>query len=152
MAAFFSTLWENVLRFFQNYNLITDTLDIAIVAFAIYGLIRLVRDSRAEQLMKGFALLAIAYGFAYLFGLTTMKYVLQIVFDNALILLVVIFQPEIRRVLEQVGHSGFKRFKIMGISGEDAEKYITQWENGDLCYLQCRRQPATRENGCAHCL
>lgn len=128
MGAFFSAAWESILNFLANYNWITDTLDIVIVAFAIYSLIRLVRDSRAEQLLKGFFLLALAYGFAYLFNLTTLKYLLQIVFDNALILLVVIFQPEIRRVLEQVGHSGFNRFKVLGMNGEEAEEYIKQWK------------------------
>ncbi len=128
MGAFFSTLWESVLNFLRTYHWITDTLDIVIVAFAIFGLIRLVRDSRAEQLIKGFFLLAIAYGAAYLFGLTTLKYLLQIVFDNALILVVVIFQPEIRRVLEQVGHTGFKRFKALGLNEEETAEYIRKWQ------------------------
>lgn len=128
MGNFFSSLWDAVLNFLGNYNLITDTLDIIIVAFAIYWLIRLVRDSRAEQLLKGFFLLALAYSFAYVFGLTTLKYILQIVFDNALIILVVIFQPEIRRVLEQVGHSSFNRFKILGMDEEETEDYIRQWK------------------------
>ncbi len=128
MGNFFSSLWTSVLNFLGNYKLITDTMDIVIVAFAIYWLVRLVRDSRAEQLLKGFFLLAIAYGFAYVFGLTTLKYILQILFDNALIILVVIFQPEIRRVLEQVGHSSFNRFKILGLDDEETEAYIRQWK------------------------
>ncbi len=128
MGAFFSTLWESILNFLRTYNWFADTLDIVIVASAIYGLIRLVRDSRAEQLLKGFFLLAVAYGAAYLLELTTLKYVLQIIFDNALILLVVIFQPEIRRVLEQVGHNGFKRFKILGLNEEETKVYIEQWK------------------------
>lgn len=128
MGAFFSTVWETLLNFLRTYNWFADTLDIVIVAFAIYGLIRLVRDSRAEQLLKGFFLLALAYGLAYLLELTTLKYVLQIIFDNALILLVVIFQPEIRRVLEQVGHTGFKRFKVLGLNEEETEAYIQQWK------------------------
>lgn len=129
MGTFFSVVWESVLNFLRTYNWITDTLDIVIVGFAIYSLLRLVRDSRAEQLMKGFFLLAIAYGAAYLFGLTTLKYLLQILFDNALILIVVIFQPEFRRVLEQVGHTGFNRFKVFGLNEEETEAYISQWKS-----------------------
>jgi len=128
MGAFFSTLWEGVLNFLRTYNWFADTLDIVIVAFAIYSIMRLVRDSRAEQLLKGFFLLGLAYGAAYLLELTTLKYVLQVIFDNALILVVVIFQPEIRRMLEQVGHNGFKRFKILGLNEEEAEVYIQQWK------------------------
>lgn len=128
MGAFFFSVWESILNFLKTYNWFADTMDIVIVAFAIYSLIRLVRDSRAEQLLKGFFLLALAYGVAHLLELTTLKYVLQIIFDNALILVVVIFQPEIRRVLEQVGHTGFKRLKILGLNEAETETYIQQWK------------------------
>ena len=129
MAEFFSNLFGSVLNFIKGYHLLFDTLDIVLVAFAIYWLIKLVRDSRAEQLLKGFLLLGLAYGAAHLLNLTAIKYLLQILFDNALIVLVVIFQPEIRRALEQVGHSGFMRkFKIFGVSDEQAEEYIARWK------------------------
>ncbi len=125
MGAFFSELWMNIITFIKSYHLITDTLDILLVAFAIFSLIKLVRDSRAEQLLKGFFLLGAAYALAHLIGLTTLKYLLQMLFDNALILLAVIFQPEIRRALEQFGHSGLSRFKF---NEENAAEYIGQWK------------------------
>ena len=129
MAQFFTNAFESVLNFLKNYQLVTDTLDILLVAFAIFWLIKLVRDSRAEQLLKGFILLGMAYGAAYLLSLTATKYLLQILFDNALIVLVVIFQPEIRRALEQVGHSGFVgKFKIFGMNEEETQQYIDQWK------------------------
>lgn len=114
--------------FFRSYHIITDTLDILLVAFAVYGIIKLVRDSRAEQLLKGFALLGIAYGAAYLFELTTMKYLLQVLFDNVLIILAVIFQPELRRALEQVGHSGFSRLRILGAGEAETRAYVDGWK------------------------
>lgn len=129
MGAFFAMVWESILNFLRTYNWFADTLDIVIVAFAIYSIMRLVRDSRAEQLLKGFFLLGLAYGAAHVLELTTLKYILQVIFDNALILVVVIFQPEIRRVLEQVGHNGFKRLKVLGLSEEQTEEYIQQWKS-----------------------
>lgn len=128
MGAFFDELWNSILNFIKGYHLITDTLDILLVAFTIFSLIKLVRDSRAEQLIKGFFLLGAAYVAAHVIGLTTLKYLLQVLFDNVLILLAVIFQPEIRRALEQVGHSGFSRFKIMGLNEANATDYINQWK------------------------
>ena len=116
MGAFFAEMWSSVLNFIKGYHLITDTLDIVLVAITIFGLVKLVRDSRAEQLLKGFFLLGAAYGLAHLIGLTTVKYLLQVLFDNVLILLAVIFQPEIRRALEQVGHSGLSRLRIIGFN------------------------------------
>ena len=129
MGAFFAEMWSSVLNFIKGYHLITDTLDIVLVAITIFGLVKLVRDSRAEQLLKGFFLLGAAYGLAHLIGLTTVKYLLQVLFDNVLILLAVIFQPEIRRALEQVGHSGLSRLRIIGFNEEDATEYINQCKN-----------------------
>ena len=120
MGAFFAEVWDHIVKFFSSYNYLIDTLDILLVAFAIYSLIKLVRDSRAEQLLKGLCLLGIAYGMAHLLQLTTLKYLLKIVFDNALIVLVVIFQPEIRRALEQAGH--------FGGSDEENERYVQSWQ------------------------
>ncbi len=128
MAAFFSNVLESILNFFKTYQLVTDTLDILLVAFTIYWLIKLVRDSRAEQLLKGFVLLGIAYGVAFVLSLTAMKYLLQVLFDNALIVLVIIFQPELRRMLERVGHTGFARFKVFGLDEEETQQYISKWQ------------------------
>lgn len=128
MAEFFTQLFNSVLNFISNYHWISDTLDILLVAFAIHWLIKLIRDSRAEQLLKGFALLAVAYGLAHLFSLTAIKYLLQMLFDNALIVLVVIFQPELRRALEQVGHSGFGKWRVFGMNEADTQEYIDKWK------------------------
>lgn len=129
MGEFISTIFDSILNFIKNYQLFTDTIDILLVAFTVYWLIKLVRDSRAEQLLKGFALLGLAYGAAHLLSLTAMKYLLQMLFDNALIVLVVIFQPEIRRALERVGHSGFVgKFKMFGMNEEETQQYIDKWK------------------------
>lgn len=128
LAAFFSSVWDSILMFFRSYHPITDTLDILIVAVAVYGIIKLVRDSRAEQLLKGFLLLGIAYGAAYLFGLTTTKYLLQVLMDNILIILAIIFQPELRRALERMGHSSFSRFRIQGASSAESREFIERWQ------------------------
>ena len=77
---------------------------------------------------RGLCLLGIAYGMAHLLQLTTLKYLLKIVFDNALIVLVVIFQPEIRRALEQAGHSRIGKLNLFGGSDEENERYVQSWQ------------------------
>jgi len=69
-----------------------------------------VRDSRAEQLIKGIVLLVVAFFGAKFLELKALQYLISILFDNALILLVVVFQPEIRRALEQMGHTRISNF------------------------------------------
>ncbi len=130
MLEFFQTIWESIVAFFTSYRLIIDTVDIALVAFVIYHLIKLVRDSRAEQLLKGILLMVVAYllSLPELLDLKAIHYLLQIVFDNALIVLVVIFQPEIRRALEQAGHSGLNKLGLFNFNSEENEKRAQQWQ------------------------
>lgn len=128
MAAFLNMLWERIRLFLASYNLLTDTLDILLVALFVYFIVRLVRDSRAEQLIKGILFLGLLYFFAFLLNLTTVEYLLKAVFDSGLLVLVVIFQPEIRRALEQAGHSRSGLFRIFGgLNGEDNTFIIDQW-------------------------
>lgn len=128
MAAFFQTILDSVRQFFGSYHWVTDTLDILVVALIIYFVIRLVRDSRAEQLMKGIFVLAAMYALAYLLRLTTVEYILKAIFDNGLLVIIVIFQPEIRRALEQAGHSRLGVFRMLGgLSSVDSTAFLDQW-------------------------
>jgi len=105
IAHFASNAWNQMVAFFSTINIFSAAVDILIVGLVLFGLIKLVRDSRAEQLTKGIFLMALAYVFAVWLELKALTFLLGVLFDNALILLVVVFQPEIRRALERVGHS-----------------------------------------------
>ncbi|MBQ9415001.1 MAG: diadenylate cyclase CdaA [Clostridia bacterium] len=105
IGSFFEGIWSQVMTFLSSINIFTSLIDILFIAFVIYSVIKLIRDSRAEQLMKGIVLFLLIYAFAALLDLKSVKFMLNILFDNALIVLVVIFQPELRRALERVGQS-----------------------------------------------
>lgn len=106
-----ATFFESVGSFFsQIWFAITtispfDILDIIIVAFIIYKAVDFLRESRAVQLIKGIVILLVISAFANLFDLVSLKWLLAKLFDYALIAIVVIFQPELRRALERVGRS-----------------------------------------------
>ncbi len=104
IGMFFSNMFDSIVAFFTTINVFAATIDILVVAFVIYQLIKLVRDTSAEQLIKGLLLLLVANVAAEAFGLQMLDYLINILFDNALIVLVVVFQPEIRRILEELGH------------------------------------------------
>ena len=128
MAAFFVNLWQQIVGFFVTYNWISDTLDILLVALFLYFIIRLVRDSRAEQLLRGILILVVLYAAAYVFELKTVQYLLQAIFDNGLLLLIVVFQPEVRRALEQAGNSRSGLARIFGgFKAENNAAHIEQW-------------------------
>ncbi len=125
IKTFFSELWLSMYTLLSSVNILTSVVDILLVALVAFALIRLIRDSRAEQLFKGILLLVVAFGAATLFQLKTLQFLLNILFDNALILIVVIFQPEIRRALEQAGSS---RFGFLRTLGMDREEMVKAWK------------------------
>ena len=128
MVAFLETIWQNIAGFFITFDWITDTLDILTVALFVYFVIRLVRDSRAEQFVRGIVVLVVLYVLALGLHLTTVLFLLNALFENGLLLLIVVFQPEVRRALEQAGHSrsGITRF-LMGFGAVDNAANINQW-------------------------
>lgn len=123
MAEFFMTLKNGVLGFFSTFRWFGDTVDILLVALIIFYIIRMIRDSRAEQLIKGLGVLVLAYVLAVVCNFVTVKYLLQLLFDNGLLVLVVIFQPELRRMLEKAANSrsGLPTF-ISIFSDEEEER------------------------------
>ena len=86
---------------------ISDVLDILIVAFIIYKLIGFIEESRAGQLVKGILILVVMFFLSDLFNLYTLHWLLKSTFAIGVIALVVVFQPELRRALENIGRSNF---------------------------------------------
>ena len=107
---------QNILTYIKMYQeypvkIISLVLDIAIVIFLAYELLRIVKDSRAWQLVKGIAFLVIATALSGILKLHILNYILSTVMDWGVILIIIIFQPEIRRALEQLGGTNkFSRF------------------------------------------
>ncbi|MBR6408196.1 MAG: diadenylate cyclase CdaA [Clostridia bacterium] len=112
MAAFFESIWSAVKGFFNFFQL-NDLLDIVIVTFIIYTLLILLRDTRSQQLIKVVIGFAIVYAIAQYLRLSILLIILQSIAPVGLIMLVVLFQPELRRAIEQIGR---KRFKNLGSS------------------------------------
>lgn len=92
---------------------INDYLDIVVVAFLIYYLVKLIKETRAMQLLKGMAFILIVYVVAALAELQTLQFIMNTVISTGVLALIILFQPELRRVLERVAQtqlSGLKKF------------------------------------------
>ena len=98
---------------------ITDAIDIAIIAFVIYKILGFLRETRAEQLFKGLLILVIANIVSNLLHLNAISWILRSAMSVAVIALVVIFQPELRRGLEKLGRS---KLIIPGFNEMDRDK------------------------------
>ncbi len=96
-------LLNKILSVFSTFS-ITDFFDIVVVAIVIYICIRIIRESRALQLVKGLIYLAVVYGIVNLLNMEASSFIFKSIFSNILIILVILFAPELRNILEQVGH------------------------------------------------
>ena len=97
--------WEGLLQAIGDYNVVFDTIDIAVIAYIIYKVIQIARETRAGQLVKGLLLLAALYAGAYIMQLNTTRWLLNRVIEIGIIVVFIIFQPEVRSILERVGRS-----------------------------------------------
>lgn len=84
---------------------LNDIIDIMILSYLFFHIMKLIRETRALQLAKGIMLLVGSYIIAVVFNLQTLKFLLKICFQWGFVALIILFQPELRRMLERVGRS-----------------------------------------------
>lgn len=106
------------------FLLVMSILDVVIVVFLLYKLFQMLKGTRAWQLSKGILLLILATFLSEAFHLSILNYILSSVMSYGLFMLIVIFQPEIRRALEQLGTNKFSKY-----FGIDDEKNAKTKEN-----------------------
>jgi len=117
-------------NFFQNIVLsvgITDVIDILIVAFVVYKILGFIRETRAEQLVKGLLILVIATFLAGRFNFYTMSWILNGTLTLGVIALVIVFQPELRRGLEYVGRSKIVKSPFGQFNKEKAKLIVSSF-------------------------
>ena len=106
---------ENIVEYIKSlqnnpFELITLIIDLTLVIFLIYCFCKVVKGSRAWQLIKGIVLLIIATWVSGLFNLKILNWILTGIMNVGVIAILVIFQPELRRALEQLGTNKLTKF------------------------------------------
>lgn len=126
-----SAFWSQLVYVLSSFRIIFDVIDIAIIAFIIYKAIEFFKETRAGQLIKGIALVFGAYLIANWFDLITVKWLILRLTDSLLVLAVIIFHPEIRRMLEKMGHSRIAKFGSGSMSSLEYGEHIERLS--DIC-------------------
>ncbi len=101
-------LFNNILAVFRTIQ-VKDFIDIIAITFIIFSLFKLVRETRAEQLLKGVVVLIAVYLISIIFKLTMMENLMRLLFEFSVLIIAIIFQPEIRKALERIGQNNFGR-------------------------------------------
>jgi diadenylate cyclase len=110
-------LGELAMEILNEINLI-DVIDILIVSYVIYKLILLVRGTRAVQLLKGIVVVVVTWAISIWLEFNTLQWMMNQMFTVGVIAIIIIFQPELRRALEQLG-----RGKLFTRTSAEEEEY-----------------------------
>ena len=110
---------------------ITDLIDVAAVSYLVYKALKFIRDTRTIQLLKGVVLLIVVTQVSYFARLNTLYYILSNFLQLGVIALIIVFQPELRRVLEHVGRTSMSKwFNSVGEFDESAMRMIREVSHG----------------------
>ena len=138
MTALWDTIQTALWNVFHRPGL-SDIIDILIVTVIIYFLLMMTLQTRASAVLKGLVVLLIATFVSDLLGLTALNWLLMSVVNNGAVVLVILFQPEIRKALEQLGRGAVRENSHAG-EGEDQARIIDE-------IIQCMTDLSRRRVG-----
>ena len=119
---------NDVLKHLLRQLDVAALLDILLVATAIYYLLALAKGTRAMQLLKGLATLLVVMQVAQWLGMDTLQWIIrQAIFASALVL-VILFQPELRAALDQLGRGQLGAFNVnwKGVTNAEAARSVSE--------------------------
>lgn len=108
---------------------VADIIDMVILSYLLYKGIKLVRETRAQQLLKGILLIVIAYFIAKLAMLKTITFLLEKFFQWGVLAVFILFQPELRRVLEKMGRTKMSKIGFSPFGNVVDESQVIKWKN-----------------------
>ena len=118
---------ETVLAFLEkigNYLVLvrfTDILDVVIIAFLVYKLLDLVKSTRAENILKGVVMFLLALWLSEIFHLNGIAYILGNMVQVGILALIILFQPEIRQILEKLGSKNIRLLRAFTPAQQQTE-------------------------------
>ncbi len=106
-----------------------DAIDIAIVSYIVYKTLGFIRETRAQQLVRGLAVLVLVFLMSKLFDLYLLNWLLKSLLAMGMFAIVVVFQPELRRALEQMGRRNLAADQLKNIDKEHAVSIVNNMIN-----------------------
>ena len=117
-----TAFFEDILKAFISFNFLSDLLDVLFVTFIIYEAVKLLRGTRAIQLIRGIILLVAVYFVILLFNMEASSYLFSKLFENAIIIVLILFSPEIRHALESVGRSSLSNLGLFSFKTSEERR------------------------------
>ncbi len=118
MLDFFEELFDGALKLIRSVAWY-DIVDIIFVAVALYYVIKLLRQTRAFHLVKGIVLMGLIYGVVSFLNMNASSYIFNQLFSNIVIVMLLLFQPELRHAIESFGRGDFKKLSLFASRNSD---------------------------------
>lgn len=136
MNEFFGNLTDIISRLqalFSSYHFVIDTIDILLVTLLVYKIIKFLSESRALHVIKGIVLLLVAYFIINLLDMQASTYIFRMVMNNFIIIVIILFAPELRHALESMGRSRFSILRILGFNRTNAAYAQNKHAMHEIC-------------------
>lgn len=137
MANFFDFLAKNL----KTFNFFSDTLDILLVTLIVFLIIKFVKETQAAPLMKGIILMLVLWAVADLASFNVTSFIIKSLLEFGVLAIIIIFQPEIRSILERFGRTKFN-FKTVFNVKESREDVMRNCE--DVIVSSCLAMSKTK--------
>ncbi len=98
-----TSVFSKMVSVFSTYDWLSDTLDILLLTLCFYYVLKLIRDTRAVTFAKGLVIFVLAYLVVLLLDMKSSVFIFRQIFNNILVILVILFAPELRKLLEKIG-------------------------------------------------
>lgn len=134
VLAYLQSLAHNIFAVFADFRF-NDFLDIMLVAILLYNAIKFIRQTRTMQLIKGLVVLLLVYGVVSVLKMEASGYLFNALFRDVFLVMIVVFQPEIRHVIESMGRS---RFRTVGALHARSAKIRYNEETAETIEAVCR--------------
>jgi diadenylate cyclase len=118
-------------------NVLVNILDVLFVWFVIYKIFTLIKGTKAVQLLKGIFVIIIVRVLTQTFGLDTLGWMMQKIIDWGFLAVIIIFQPELRRALEQIGRG--KLFARTSLQEAEEQNRLIEAITKSVSYMAKRR-------------
>ena len=116
--------WQSLMNVIQSIGIV-DVVDILLLTYIVYLVLKLVRETRAGQLLKGIILLVAVFFISDFVGLKAIRFIIVKVMSAGLVAIIVLFQPELRRALERFGQT---TLRLSRITIGESEDVVQRWE------------------------
>lgn len=127
---FLQYIWNSIRVILSPDSFIFSIIDILIVTYVVYKVIQFMRQTRAEQLIKGIIVFVLIFLIAQVLQLNAVKWIISIISVNLLVVIVILFQPELRSILEKIGRNGLTSFNFTKI---DEDEVLTTKTIDEIC-------------------